>query len=454
MKPLVAIVGRPNVGKSTLFNRLIGRRVALVGDVPGVTRDRNYADAEWNGRAFTLIDTGGFVPERSDSLLTQVQEQAQVAVEESDLILQVVDGSAGANAADQELASYLRKSGRPILLAVNKVDNLARAESGELGDFYRLGLGELFPVSAEHALGLDPLLDRMVALLPTSEQRTDEAQEAVSRIAIVGRPNVGKSTLVNALLREERLIASELPGTTRDPIDSTLVYKGRSFVLTDTAGIRRKSTIAQRVEQFASMAALRSIERSDVAALVMDATELAVDQDAKIASIAEDKGRALLIVVNKCDLLPRGLDEKHLRAELKYVLKFVSYAPVVFTSATRRLKVEKVLELGAKLHDQLHIRVPTPRLNRLLEEITDSHPMPLAHGKLVRPYYMAQVGTAPPTFALICNRPEMVPAQYKRYLVNRLRAAFGLKVPVRLLLRERPGRSKRAAPRSVAGRSH
>ncbi|HME92061.1 MAG TPA: ribosome biogenesis GTPase Der [Myxococcaceae bacterium] len=453
MKPLVAIVGRPNVGKSTLFNRLVGRRLALVGDLPGVTRDRNYADAEWNGRAFTLIDTGGFVPERADSLLSQVQEQAQAAVEECDLILLVVDARAGANAADQQLASYLRKSGKPIVLAVNKVDDPARADSGELGDFHRLGLGDLFAVSAEHAIGLDALLDQVVSLFPAWEGQSEQAEEAVTRIAIVGRPNVGKSTLVNALLGEKRLVANELPGTTRDPIDSRLSYKGRSFVLTDTAGIRRKSTIAQRVEQFASMAALRSIERSQVAALVMDATEPAVDQDAEIASIAEDRGRALLLVVNKCDLLTGGLDEKALRAQLKYALKFVSYAPVVFTSAAQGLKVEKVLELGDKLAQQLHLRVPTPRLNRLLAEISDSHPAPLAHGRPVRLYYIAQVGTAPPTFALTSNRPEMVPAQYKRYVVNRLRAAFGLKVPVRLLLRERPGRSTRTGSRGAAGRN-
>lgn len=453
MKPLVAIVGRPNVGKSTLFNRLVGRRVALVADAAGVTRDRNYGDAEWNERPFTLIDTGGFVADRSNSLLAQVQEQAQAAVEECDVILLVVDGTAGATAADRELASYLRKSGKPILLTVNKVDVPGRAESGELSEFYQLGLGELFSISAEHALGLDSLLDRMVSAFPPPDEQAIQVEDAAGRIAIVGRPNVGKSTLVNALLKQKRLIANESPGTTRDPIDSSLLYKGRRFVLTDTAGIRRKSNIAQRVEQFATIAALRSIERSDVAALVMDATELAVDQEAKIASIAEEKGRALLIVVNKCDLLPRGLDEKALRAELKYALDFVSYAPVVFISAASGLRVEKVLEMGAKLQEQLHIRLPTPKLNRFLREASESHSVPLAHGHPVRLYYIAQVGTAPPTFVLSCNRPESVPAQYKRYLVNRLRAAFGLRVPVRLLFRERSGRGKRAAGRARTGRN-
>ncbi len=453
MKPLIAIVGRPNVGKSTLFNRLVGRRLALVQDVPGVTRDRHYAEAEWSGRAFTLVDTGGFVVGHSDSLLAQVRGQAQVAVEECDVIVLVVDGRSGVSAADQELAGYLRRSGKPLLLAANKMDSEERAQSGELSEFYRLGLGDVFPISAEHALGLGTLLDRLASLLPPSAEEPTEAELAAIRIAIVGRPNVGKSTLVNALLREERLIASEQPGTTRDPIDSALAFKDRRFVLTDTAGIRRRRTMAQRVEQVATIAALRSIERSDVAALVMDATELAVDQDAKIASIAEEKGRALLIVVNKCDLLAHGLDEKALRAELKYVLKFVSYAPAVFTSAVTGLKVEKVLEVGAKLYDELKLRVPTPKLNRLLQQITESHPAPFAHGKPLRLYYIAQVGTAPPTFALTCNLPEMVPDQYKRYLVNRLRSTFGLKVPVRLLFRERPGGAKRAARRVRAGRN-
>ncbi len=443
MKPLVAIVGRPNVGKSTLFNRLIGHRRALVEDVPGVTRDRHYADAEWSGHPFTLIDTGGFVPGSTDALIAQVHEQAQAAIEECEAIILLADGSAGLTASDHELADTLRRSGKPIVLAVNKIDGRAQEEKTPLADFYTLGLGEVFLISAEHARGLSELLDRLVSLLPplAPESPDTEDRNPPVRIAIVGRPNVGKSTLVNALLGRKRLVASELPGTTRDAIDSELAFKGRKFVLTDTAGIRRKTAIAHRVEHFAILAALKAIDRSDVAALVMDATEPAVDQDARIASIAEERGRALLLVVNKCDKLSGALDQKAFRAELK--LKFVSYAPILFTSAVAQTRVDKVLEMGAKLRDQLAFRAPTPQLNRLLQQITEAHAPPFARGKPIRIYYIAQVGTGPPTFALTSNLPEMVPQRYKRYIVNRLRSAFGLKVPIRLLFRERPGGAKR-----------
>lgn len=446
MKPLVAIVGRPNVGKSTLFNRLVGRRLAIVEDVPGVTRDRHYADAEWQARPFTLIDTGGFVPGETDELLTAVREQAQLAVEECEAVLLVVDGRAGLTAADQEVASFLRKSGKPVILVVNKLDT-DKVQQMLTADFYRLGLGDLFGVSAEHALGLDDLLDRLVALLPKAEPEPEpEERDGAVRVAIVGRPNVGKSTMINALLKQKRLVATETPGTTRDPIDSELEFQGKRVVLTDTAGIRRKKTIAQRVEQFAVVASLRVIERSDVAVLVMDATEPAVDQDAKIAGLAEDKGRALIIVANKWDKVQKDKrKEEELRTELKYQLKFVAYAPIIFTSALTGAKVQKVLELAVQLFEQFHFRAPTPHLNRLLAHIVDSHPAPLAHGKPLRLYYIAQVGTAPPTFAMTCNRPEMVPDSYKRYIVNQLRETFDLRVPIRLLFRERPGKAKRAA---------
>ncbi|MBI3182311.1 MAG: ribosome biogenesis GTPase Der [Myxococcales bacterium] len=442
MKPVVAIVGRPNVGKSTLFNRLAGRRLALVENVPGVTRDRNYADAEWGGRTFTLVDTGGFIPAEREVLQREVREQAQAAVEEADLILFVVDGRAGLTATDQEVADFLRRGGKRVFLAVNKVDT-EKVRDAAVADFYRLGLGELFDVSAEHGRGLTELVDGLLGALPPAEEE-EERGEAI-RLAVVGRPNVGKSTLVNALLGEQRLITSAVAGTTRDAIDAELSFEGRRFVLTDTAGIRRKSTIAHRLEQYAVLRALKAIERSDVAALVLDATEPAVDQDARIASLAEEKGRALVLVVNKWDLVRDRVREEDFRAGLKRRLPFVAWAPVVFISALEGQRVQKLLELAARLNDQTAFRAPTPRLNRLLEHVSEEHPAPFAKGRRIRLYYAAQVGASPPTFAFVCNLPQQVPQQYKRYLEHQLRDAFELKVPIRLLFRERPGKARREA---------
>ncbi|SES86690.1 ribosome biogenesis GTPase Der [Stigmatella erecta] len=449
MKPLVAIVGRPNVGKSTLFNRLAGRRLALVEDEPGVTRDRHYADAQWGDRTFTLIDTGGFVPGEKDSLLKQVREQAQLAVEECDVILFVTDGRAGLTAADEAVAELLRKSGKPVLVAANKLDSGSDAMQALSGEFFRMGLGEVMPLSAEHALGVPQLVEAVLDRLPPKQEGEDAEvlpDDGTLRVAIIGRPNVGKSTMVNAILKEKRVVASEVPGTTRDPIDSALTYKGHKLILTDTAGIRRKRSIAHRVEQFSVVSALKVMDRSDVAVLIMDATEPAVDQDAKLAGLAEDKGRALVIVVNKWDLI--GTDQRRqeaYREALKHSLKFVGYAPIIFTSALTGSKVEKVVDIAVELAEQFRYRAPTPQLNRLLEHMVDSNPAPIVAGKPLRLYYIAQVGTAPPTFALTCNNPERVPDMYKRYITNQLRKTFDLRVPLRLLFRARPGQAKREA---------
>ena len=447
MKPTVAIIGRANVGKSTLFNRLVGRRLALVADTVGVTRDRNYADAECDGRSFTLIDTGGFADER-DHLHDRVKEQAQAAIDEADPIILVVDGRSGPTSSDLDLATDLRKRGKSVLVAVNKIDTQAHIPS--VADFYRMGLKEVFPISAEHGLGLTDFLDRLCELLPPPSAPTVVAPESPAvRIAIVGRPNVGKSTLVNALLGEERLVASVLPGTTRDAIDSRLSFQGRDFILTDTAGIRHKQGGALRIEEFAVIASHKAIQRSDVVALVMDATEPAVDQDARIASLAEESGRALLLVLNKSDQLPSTMSQKELRTEVKYQLKFVSYAPSLFISALKGLKIHKIFEAAAMLHDELNFRAPTPAINRLLQDLMDSHPPPIASGRAVRCYYIAQVGTAPPTFALTCNYPELMPERYKRYIINQLRRRFSLRVPIRLIFRGRP---KKRAGRGVRRR--
>jgi len=449
MKPLVAIVGRPNVGKSTLFNRLIRRRAALVEDVPGVTRDRHYADATWGDRTFTVIDTGGFVPGEKDLLLKEVREQAQLAVEECDVILFVTDGRAGLTAADDAVAQLLRKSGKPVLVAANKLDSPTGTMQALSAEFFRLGLGEVFSLSAEHGLGIEQLAEALLDKLPAKQEGEDAEElpdDGSIRLAIIGRPNVGKSTLVNALLKEKRLVASDVPGTTRDPIDSTLTYKDKKVVLTDTAGIRRKRSIAHRIEKYSVMAALKVMDRSDVAVLLMDATEPAVDQDAKLAALAEEKGRALVIVVNKWDLI--GTDQRRqeaYREALKYSLKFVGYAPIVFTSALTGSKVEKVVDIAVELASQFRYRAPTPQLNRLLDHMVDNNPAPIVQGKPLRLYYIAQVGTAPPTFSLTCNVPQGVPEMYKRYITNQLRKTFDLRVPLRLLFKERPGKAKREA---------
>ncbi len=492
--PMVAIVGRPNVGKSTLFNRLARRRKALVEDLPGVTRDRNYAETDWNARLFTVIDTGGFVLGEEDVVLSQVREQAQLAIEEAEVVLFVADGRAGLTPVDSEIAELLRRSGKPIVVVVNKLDSPSAMQQALVADFYALGLSDVYAVSAEHALGVMDLMERVTELLPPADEDEkrrlkekaradgyideDEEDDAVAapsfegdeadwsvelpevlpeepnrpiRLAIIGRPNVGKSTLVNALLEEQRVVASEVPGTTRDPIDSELTFEGNDFILTDTAGIRRRKTIAHRVEKYSVVAALKVLDRADVAVLLLDATEPAVDQDAKLAGVADERGRALLIVVNKWDLIAKDAKrEEALRAELKERLRFVSYAPILFTSALTGSKVKKVLQVAAELNRQFRFRAPTPQLNRLLDHVTEHHPMPIVDGRPLRLYYAAQVAVAPPTFVFRSNRPGKVPDTYVRYLSNQLRTTFDLKVPMRLYFRERPGQAKRVARKRLS----
>jgi GTPase len=454
VKPLLALVGRPNVGKSTLFNRLVGRRLALVEDRPGVTRDRHYADMSWAGRDLTVVDTGGFVPAGSDDVLEGVRAQAEVAVETCDVVLLLVDGRTGPVAADVELAALLRKSGKPVLVVVNKLDHPPAAETGA-ADFYQLGFPNVFPVSAEHALGIDALLDGVLARLSPATEVTVLAEEAVDdaiRVAIIGRPNVGKSTLVNVLLGEERLVAGPVPGTTRDPIDTELVLAGRRIVLTDTAGIRKKRALAERIERVSILGALRSVDRSDVAVLVLDATEPGVEQDSRLAGMVDEKGRALVVLVNKWDLVDRDeRKQEELRETLKWQLRFVAHAPILFGSALLGRHVTKVLDVAVQLFDQSRLRVPTPMLNRLLQKVVDAHPPPSDRGRPLRFYYITQVANAPPTFALTCNRPRSVTQAYRRYLTNQLREALSLRVPLHLVFRERPGHSSDAArkkPRS------
>ena len=458
--PLVALVGRPNVGKSTLFNRVAGRRAAIVQDVPGVTRDRNYADVDWDGRSFSLIDTGGFEPDSQEPLMQVVRRQAQLAVDEAAAVILVVDGREGLTGMDQAIAELLRRSGKPLFVAVNKLDTAGVEAAAPMAEFHGLGFGEVHAVSAEHGRGFADLLEalarelgleRDAAALEGSpeEELGDAEQEALPdevRIAIVGRPNVGKSTFVNTLLGEERLAVSETPGTTRDSIDSVLTHRGRRFVVTDTAGIRRKRSIAQRVEAYSVVRAMRAMDQAEVVACLLDAGEAGVEQDARLLAMAAEKGRALVVVVNKWDLGEReGATQAWYRSELRKRLPFVTWAPMIFTSGRTGKGVTKLLDTSARLVEQYRGRFPTHALNELLENVQTSHPAPLARGRPVKLYYMAQVGSAPPMFAMQCSRPEAIGDDYKRFIENRFREAFGLEVPIRFLYKERT-RARRRAP--------
>ena len=445
-KPVVAIVGRPNVGKSTLFNRIVGRRVAIVEDLPGVTRDRNYFDTEYDGREFILVDTGGFEPDAEDRLIQQVRDQARLAVDEAQLVILVVDGVAGPTGVDEEIAAMLRKSGKPIFLAVNKIDSHRREEEGFLSEFWSLGLERVYPVSAEHGRGVGDLLDAMLSAMPEplpprdeeEELEEEEAPDRPIRLAIIGRPNVGKSTLVNSLIGEERFVTSPVAGTTRDPVDSELVHEGRTFVITDTAGIRRKRSIAAKVEAYSVLRALKAAEASDVVVLLLDATEFAVEQDAKIAGLAVEQGKPLLVVVNKWDQIEQSKEKaEQFRTDLYWRMPFLAYCPVIFTSALTGERVKGVLEQTARLFDQASSRVPTPMLNKLLEEIAAHHGLPVIRGARARVYYITQVGIRPPTFVIQTNRPDLVPDDYKRYVSNKLRDVFGLQVPMRLVFKRK-----------------
>ena len=441
---MVAIVGRPNVGKSTLFNRLLGHRQALVQDVSGVTRDRHYADCEWDGRHITLVDTGGFVaPNATDALTKQVRLQAQVAIEECELILFVVDGRQGLGADDIELAKFLRKQPKPLLLVVNKAD-VPKTAPLLASEFFQLGLREPHPVSAEHNLGIDALRFAILQQLPDTPLPAAAPEDAGAiRMALLGRPNVGKSTLANALLKAERFLVSPLPGTTRDALDERFEHQGQRYILTDTAGIRRKSTIVEQLEQQSILRSLRAMETCEVCCLIMDVQELAVEQDMKLAELAESRGKAMVFVVNKWDLHGKASDEEAFRKGLKAAMPWLSWVPIVFLSAKEGKKVEKLLEVAKHVHAQAGQRFSTPALNRWLQAAAAEHSIPRVKGKAFRTYYCSQVGVSPLAFQFICNFPERLPDTYRRYLSNSLRETLGLQVPFRMWFRERPGRHQR-----------
>jgi GTP-binding protein len=446
--PLVALVGRPNVGKSTLFNRIVGRRLAIVEDVPGVTRDRQYAEAQQGAKRFRVVDTGGFTPGNDEQLVRAVREQAETAMREADAVVLVVDAVEGLSGADRELAQLLRRGGKPVFLAANKVDSNKRQDSLDLGELHATGF-DVFPLSAEHGRGVDELLDAVAATLPETPDAGVPGDDATIHLAVLGRPNVGKSTLLNRLLGEERFVASAMPGTTRDAVDEELIWRGRRYVLTDTAGLRKKRQVVDKVEVFSAQRALRAVERADVVVVLTDATQLGVDQDARIAAQAEERGRAVILCVNKWDLVQDKEGEaRRLREEAQRHLQHVRFAPMLFVSALTGSRVHELLELAAELHDEASTRIPTPKLNDWVQRMQDEHPAPLFRGFPVRFSYAWQVATQPVTVAIQCNRPQAVDDAYRRFLLNRLREEFRLRVPVRLVFRQK----SRSTPRGSGAR--
>ncbi|HEU4340755.1 MAG TPA: ribosome biogenesis GTPase Der [Candidatus Binatia bacterium] len=438
--PVVAIVGRPNVGKSTLFNRLIGERKAIVDDVPGVTRDRNYGAAEWGGRPFVLIDTGGFDRKAGGHLERRIQEQSRLALSEADVVLFLFDGKAGLNPLDEEAVRPLRKVNKPVLFVVNKLDSSQRAQN--LYEFYALGLERLYSISAEHGLGIAELLDSVVEQFPADAERgaaPEREGTAPLRIAVVGRPNVGKSTLINRLLGFDRSVVDPTPGTTRDALEAPFELKGAACTLVDTAGIRRKARIHDRVERFSVNRSLRSVDRGDLVIHLLDGPEGVTDQDAQILSYGFERGKALLVAVNKWDLVAQtGATAPGYRDEVYYRLPFLDFVPVVFISAATGYGVEKMLATAAQVIKVFQRKISTSVFNQILQETVRAHPAALSKGKPVKFYYGTQTGSRPPTFTLFVNSPRAVPESYRRYLVHQLRQHLGLQyAPVRLILRAR-----------------
>jgi len=433
-KPIVAIVGRPNVGKSTLFNRLVGRRLAIVDEVPGTTRDRLYADAVWGGKRFTLVDTGGLELATHDELIARVRAQAQLAIAEADVIIFMTDVMTGPTAGDEEVAEVLRRSAKPVLLAANKADNAALRQAAV--EFYRLGLGDPYPISALHGTGVGDLLDRVVASLPAEVE--EEEIEAV-RIAIVGRPNVGKSSLLNRILGYERAIVHEAPGTTRDAIDTFLEWEGRPVVLIDTAGIRRRGRIEPGVEKYSVLRALRAIDRADVVLLLIDATEGVTAQDAHIAGYVLEEAKGIVVVVNKWDLIRKDAHTKetytqHVRASLR----FLDYVPILFISALTGQGVGQVLPTALRVREERLVRIPTAELNRIIQDAVARHAPPSKAGKRLKIYYATQASVDPPTFVFFVNDPKLVHFSYERYLENQIREHYGfLGTPLKLSFRKR-----------------
>ena len=420
-KPILAVVGRPNVGKSTFFNRIIGERKAIVEDVPGVTRDRIYAETEWNGREFAIIDTGGIEASTDDPILSQMRDQAVVAMDMADLILFMVDGKEGLTTADIEVGAILRRTGKKVILVVNKIDNPSKMPD-TIYDFYELGLGEPIPISSANMLNIGDLLDEIVSGFPDKDYEADEEN---IKLAIIGKPNVGKSSLVNALTKENRVIVSPIAGTTRDSIDTPFSFEGNDFTLIDTAGLRRRSKVYDSIEKFSVIRAIAAIERCDICILMIDAMEGITEQDKKIAGIAHEAGKGMMIVINKWDLVEKETNtmrdyERKVRAELL----FASYAPILFTSVLQGRRIYDILRKAAAIQEIRMRRITTGKLNNLIEDAVMMRQPPSDKGKRLKIYYAAQIGVAPPLFSFNINSRELMHFSYARYLENRLREAY------------------------------
>lgn len=433
-KPLVAVVGRPNVGKSTFFNRVVGRRVAIVEDTPGVTRDRIYAEAEWMGIHFALIDTGGIEPASAEVIPAQMREQAQIAMDTADVILFMTDGKAGLTADDREVANMLRKTGKPVVLAVNKIDTAALPD--DFYDFYELGIGEPLPLSSANMLGIGDILDALVGEFPKD---ADTEEDDSIKIAVIGKPNVGKSSFVNAITGENRVIVSNIAGTTRDSIDTPVEIDGVKYTLIDTAGIRRKSKVNENIEKYSVIRAVAAIERCDVCLLMIDAVEGITEQDKKIAGVAHEAGKGIVVVVNKWDLIEKDSHtmnqfQKTIDAEMT----FMSYAPSIFISVEEKQRVKNVIELARAVSENRAMRVPTGQLNSLISDAVLMKQPPSDKGKRLKIYYAAQVGVKPPLFSFKINSRPLMHFSYARYLENKIREAYGFEgASIKFVFREK-----------------
>ena len=435
-RPLVAIVGRPNVGKSMLFNRLVGKRLSIVEDTPGVTRDRLYAECEWCGRTFDMVDTGGIEPSTDSEILLFMREQAQIAIDAADVIVLVTDIRTGVTAADKDVANMLLRSRKPVVLAVNKADSTG-PEDPAVYEFYELGLGDPIAVSAVHGHGTGELLDACLAHLPPREEEEEENDSI--KVAVIGKPNVGKSSLINCILGEKRVIVSNVAGTTRDAVDTPFENDKGKYVFIDTAGIRRRSKVDERVEKFSVMRAQLAIERADVCVIMIDARDGVTDQDTKIAGLAHEAGKASIIVVNKWDLVEKetGTMEK-MRKDVMRDLSFMSYAPVLFISALTGQRTDRLFELINFVNDQSNMRISTGMLNDVLADAQARVQPPTDKGRRLKIYYMTQTGIKPPNFVIFCNSRELFHFSYQRYLENQIRGVFGLEgTPIRLVIRQK-----------------
>lgn len=434
-RAIVCIVGRPNVGKSTLFNKLVGKRIAITEDKPGVTRDRIYAEGEWLNKHFTVIDTGGLEPENEDTIMSNIKKQAQIAIDTADVILFVVDGLEGLTSTDREIGEILRKSGKNVIIACNKIDT--PKTKSEMYEFYELGLGEPMVISAEQGLGLGDLLDEVILHFPGDKDT--ESDEDLIRVTFIGKPNVGKSSLINNILGEERVIVTNIPGTTRDSIDSYFNHEGNRYVFVDTAGLRRKRSIYEKIERYSVVRTLAAVDRADICVLVIDATEGVSEQDTKIAGYAHDNGKAMVIAVNKWDLIEKdGKTYLEYEKEIKETLGFMAYAPIVFISAKTGQRVNRLLELVNIVNNNYNLRISTGVLNDIINQAVLMNQPPSDKGKRSRIYYGTQVSVRPPKFVIFVNNKELMHFSYVRYLENQIRNHFGFAgVPIQFEFREK-----------------